>query len=147
MPFRRTISLWSFFKSGYLHDVSHLPTLQFLSMKITITISPKNTSFPALIINELETSIMPRMPGQPFYVINFPIRSVDIQKGSLDISGVIRGQANSPLELVIDVFVDTISKPPKNIRISGRYSNKSSFIFKTNVSISKQQTGFPGKRI
>ncbi|HQW26902.1 MAG TPA: hypothetical protein PLV75_13115 [Saprospiraceae bacterium] len=116
-------------------------------MKITFTISPKNTSFPILIINGLQTSIVARMPGQSSYVINFPIRSVDIQQGSLDFGGVIRGQANSPLELVIDVFADTITKPPRRIKITGRYSDKSSYIFKTSVSIAKQPGGFLGKRL
>jgi len=115
-------------------------------MDITLTISPKNTSFPVLIINDLETSPLPRIPGQPSYLQRFPIRATDRKKGSLDISGIIRGKANTAMALTIAAYLDGVTKPPISIKLSGNYSNNGSFIFITNVPLPKQAPGIQGGR-
>ncbi|MDZ4747720.1 MAG: hypothetical protein SH808_04485 [Saprospiraceae bacterium] len=99
-------------------------------MDITLSISPKNTSFSVLIINDLETSPLPRIPGQPFYVQSFPIRAADRKKGNLDISGIIRGKAKTAMELTIAGYFNGDNKSLISIKLSGNYSNNGSFIFK-----------------
>lgn len=116
-------------------------------MKIIFTISPKNSSFPILIINNQEISVVPRPPGQSYYDPYFPIQPADRQKGILEISGIIRGRANTRLELTIDAYLNGDSKPPNKINIPGTYSNKGSFIFITQVSLAKGSNGFQWKRI
>lgn len=133
-------------KSGYLHRVL-ISQHQLFSMKITFTISPNNTSFPVLIINNQEISPLPEVPKKPLYRTDIDITEFAKNKNSLDISGVIKGPANTEINLQIDVFIDGEKKPPKkNSPIKGRYSNNKTFIFKTNVKMDKKPTGLQGGR-
>ena|SRR5688572_23707660 len=112
-------------------------------MKITFTISPRNTSFPVLIINNLDAQLMPSKPGESIYSPVFTARPVDTQKGKLDISGVIRGKANAEVDVVIEAYKYGSTKEPETIKIHGTYSNRGNFIFFTSVSLPK--SGFRGE--
>lgn len=114
-------------------------------MKLTFTISPKNTSFPILIINNQETSLTPEVAKPYSYKTNILTSLFANNNYILDISGVIRGPANAELKLVINLYTDGARKSPISIPIPGRYSNNKSFIFKTQVTI-KKPTDFQGGR-
>lgn len=91
-------------------------------------------------------SLVPEVPKKPFYSMNIPVAEFAKNKNNLDISGVIKGPANTDLNLLIDVFIDGDDQPAKKISITGRYSNNKSFIFKTKVTMNKKPTGFQGRR-
>lgn len=115
-------------------------------MNIRFTISPLSTSIPLLIINDKQGAEMAKMPRQQVYNISHSISSADRKRGSLDISGVLRGPADSPVVLQIDVFFAGPHKPPVSRTISGQYSNLSNMIFMASVALPKSTGGFQGGR-
>ena len=78
--------------------------------------------------------------------MDYSVKADDRQKGSLNFSGVIKGKSNSPIELIINVFLNDATKAPTSVTISGSYSNQGSFIFMTKVALPKTDTGFQGRR-